>query len=316
MRVLILGGYGAVGREAAAALLEGTADEVTVAGRDPAKARPVPGARALQLDLRDESALEPALSGVDAVLMCVDQDNARVARICLERGVSYVDVTASAGPLAEIERLPAGNATAVLSVGLIPGVSNLLARLCVERTGGQEVEIGVLLGSGEQHGAAAVGWTLDALPELGPSWRARFPPPYGTRTVHRFPFSDQHTLPRTLGVRARTGLCLDSRALTAALPRAARLLERPRARALAEAALAKVHVGGDGFAVTATAGGHTAAFSGRRQSRATGLAAAEVVRRLPELPAGVWHIEQAIEPAGFLAALTAAGFHLAHYDAG
>ncbi|MGI5166853.1 saccharopine dehydrogenase NADP-binding domain-containing protein [Spirillospora sp. CA-253888] len=314
MNVLILGGYGAVGREAATSLAD-SGHTVTVAGRDPGRARPVPGTRPLRLDLRDGAALERALDGVDAVLMCVDQDNARVARACLERGVHYADVTASVGPLTEIERLEAKDAAAVLSVGLIPGVSNLLARLCVERTGGRDVEIAALLGSGERHGAAAIGWTLDALPELGPSWRARFPAPYGTRTVHRFPFSDQHTLPRTLGVRVRTGLCFDSRPLTAALPRAVRPMERPRVRKAVEAVLARVHMGGDGFAVSATSEGYTVAFSGRLQSRATGLAAAEVVRRLPGLPAGVRHIDQVIEPGPYLAALTDAGFGLVHYDA-
>ncbi|MEU4761783.1 hypothetical protein AB0H12_00925 [Actinosynnema sp. NPDC023794] len=93
--------------------------------------------------------------------------------------------------------------------------------------GGRDVEIGVLLGGGERHGAAAVAWTLDGLADLGPSWRVEFPAPYGTRTVHGFPFSDQRTLPDTLDVdRVRTGLCPDSRLTTALLPAAARFAHR------------------------------------------------------------------------------------------
>ncbi|GAA2299460.1 hypothetical protein GCM10010402_67660 [Actinomadura luteofluorescens] len=78
-----------------------------------------------------------------------------------------------------------------LSVGLAPGVTNLLAR----EAGGGDVEIGVLIGAGDRHGPSAVDWTLDSLASLGESWRMRFPAPYGVRTVHRFPFSDQYTLP-------------------------------------------------------------------------------------------------------------------------
>jgi hypothetical protein len=302
-RAAILGGYGAVGREVVAGL-RGHVPEIVVAGRDLAKARTVEGAIPLRLDLHGDD-----LGGIDAdaVVMCAETGNARVAEACLARGVHYVDVSASHEVLAGIEKLDGlaveRNAAAVLSVGLAPGVTNLLAR----EFGGRDVDIGVLLGSGERHGPSAVEWTLDSLGELGESWRMRFPAPYGIRTVHRFPFSDQYTLPG----RVRTGLALDSRALTAALPRLARF----RDLSLVRAAFRRVHVGGDGFAVAVASGGTVRSFAGRRQSRATGLAAAMVVRRLDGLPPGVRHIEDA---AGedFLPRLAAQGFELSQYDAG
>ena len=267
---MIFGGYGAVGREAAAVLAP--AHDVVVAGRDPSAT--VPGTTTLRVDLRGD--VDHALDGADVVLMCAEVDNARIARACLERGVHYLDVTASRGTIAEIEALE-GDATALLSVGLAPGVTNLLARRCVELTGAREVGIGVLLGGGERHGAAAVEWTLRGLADLGPSWQVEFPAPYGSRTVHGFPFPDQHTLRGTLDVdRVRTGLCLDSRLVTALLPTAARFAHRL-------GPLARAHVGGDGFAVAVSAGGVTCGFSGRRQSRATGVVAALLVDRLPAL---------------------------------
>ncbi|TDE35005.1 saccharopine dehydrogenase NADP-binding domain-containing protein [Actinomadura sp. 6K520] len=300
-RVVVLGGYGAVGREVAAGLL-GHVPEVVVAGRDPAKARTVDGTTPMRIDLRhDDLDLD-----ADAVVMCAERENARVAEACLRRGVHYVDVSASYEVLSRIEKLDGlaveRNATAVLSVGLAPGVTNLLAR----EFGGADVEIGVLVGSGE-HGPSAVEWTLDSLGDIGESWRMRFPEPYGVRTVHRFPFSDQYTLPG----RVRTGLCLDSRALTALLPRLARFRD---ARAV-RAAFRRVHVGGDGFAVAVASGGSVRSFAGRRQSRATGLAAALVVRRLAGTAPGVRHIEDAVGP-DFLPELAEHGFTLAHYDAG
>ncbi|GAA3137611.1 hypothetical protein GCM10010466_30650 [Planomonospora alba] len=322
--VLILGGYGAVGREAAAAL---TADAtVIVAGRDPDRARPVPGAVAMRVDATDPAGLAGALEGVGAVLMCAETGDARVARACLERGIGYVDVSASRHVLAAIRELDGlaveRGATAVLSVGLVPGVTNLLARICAERSPARDLRIGVLLGSGERHGPAALAWTLDGLGGLGGSWTMRFPPPYGERTVHRFPFSDQYTLPGTLGAASvRTGLCLDSRLATGLLaaagrPAVAGLLRRPAVRGLLLRALGGIRPGGDGFAVTVRSGTAQAAFSGRRQSRATGRAAALLVRRLPALPPGVRHIEQLVDPVAFLTELAAGGFGLHLGEAG
>ncbi|MFI0355885.1 saccharopine dehydrogenase NADP-binding domain-containing protein [Actinomadura sp. 9N407] len=302
-RVVIFGGYGAVGREAAGALT-GWFTEVVVAGRDPAKAPEVPGTVPLKVDLRGD--LDEALKGADVVIMCVDQGNARVAQACFERGIDYVDVTASYEILREIAALDAGDATAVLSVGLAPGVTNLLARLA----GGDRVDIGVLLGSGERHGIAAVEWTLDALRDVGPSWRMRFPDPYGSRAVHRFPFPDQYTLDG----HVRTGLCVDSRLMTALLTGpVARLVRTPKGRAAVLGVLTRVHVGGDGFAVVASSERGRASFSGKRQSRVSGLVAALAVRGLEGMPPGVHHLDQVVEPAGFLKELAAYGYT---FDAG
>ncbi|MEV0585207.1 NAD(P)H-binding protein [Nonomuraea sp. NPDC050310] len=313
--ILVLGGHGAVGRHAVGALAAGLPGAtLLVGGRNP---RPVPGARPVRVDATDPAALAAALEGVDTVLMCAELDNARVARACLERGIDYLDVTASHAQLAAIEDLHdlavRNEATAVLSVGLVPGVTNLLARHVAERDpAASELRIGVLLGAGERHGPAALAWTLDGLGVLDGSWPMTFPAPYGRRTVHRFPFADQFTLPGTLGVpHARTGLCLDSGMLTgvlaaARIPALARLLRHRWVRR----SLERVHIGGDGFAVTVSTGRAHASFTGRAQSRATGRVAAQLIGKLPALPPGVGHIEQLVDPAAFLTTLAAGGFDL------
>ncbi|MFD0901070.1 saccharopine dehydrogenase NADP-binding domain-containing protein [Actinomadura sediminis] len=307
-RAVVLGGYGAVGREVVAGL-RGHVPEIVVAGRDLAKARAVPGTVPMRVDLREPF---DAILDADAVVMCAERENARVARACAERGVHYVDVTASREILRRLEDLDglaaANGASVVVSVGLAPGVTNLLAHRFAGT--GRPVDIGVLLGSGERHGPSAVAWTLGslgALRDLDESWTMRFPPPFGTRRVHRFPFPDQYTLPG----RVRTGLALDSRAVTALLPRAARFRNARLLRAAAE----RVHVGGDGFAVAAASGGRVAALTGRRQSRASGLVAALAVRRLDGTPRGVRHLEAAAGPR-FLDELAEHGFELHEYDAG
>jgi hypothetical protein len=320
-KILILGGYGAVGREAATALIHHLpAASVIVAGRNPHAARPIPGTTPTRVDIADPDDLASALNGVDTVLMCAERDNTRVARVCLERGIDYLDVSASHQVLAGIAELDdlarRNDATAVLSVGLAPGVTNLLARHCLERSQTGDVRIGVLLGSGEQHGPAALAWTLDGLGQLDGSWPVRFPAPHETRTVHRFPFSDQYTLPGTLGATTvSTGLCLDSRLITALLaaagrPAVAGMLRRPRVRKVLLALLSGIHLGGEGFAVTVHSGTVTASFSGSRQSRATGRTAALLIRQLHTLPSGVAHIEQLVAPATFLTELATDGFTL------
>ncbi len=124
------------------------------------------------------------------------------------------------------------------------------------------------------------------------------------RTAHPFPFSDQYTLRRTLGVpEVTTRLCLDSRPLTAALfaLRRAGLLRGDRGarrQQLLTSIFSRVHLGGDRFAVRADAyrgeRHATLALTGQGQSRATGLVAAHVIRTLftQGVPAGVHHLEQ------------------------
>ncbi|PWK47611.1 saccharopine dehydrogenase NADP-binding domain-containing protein [Actinoplanes xinjiangensis] len=306
-KTLIVGGYGAVGREAAAGLAGHT--EVVVAGRNPDRAK---HAHAIRLDLRDPAQIDAALDGVDAVLMCVETGNARLARACLDRGIGYADITATPSVIAELERVHVADAPAVLSVGIAPGVTNLLARHVSDLAPGEPVRIGVLLGSGERHGTAAVAWTVDGLGQEQGSWTADFPAPFGRRTVHRFPFSDQHTLKLP---DVRTGLALDSRSSTALLgaanrPAVARFLKSPAIRPLTDRLFGGLHLGSDGFAVIAEAGGVRASFTGHGQSRATGLVAAHVIRRLPALNPGVAHLEDLVDPTEFLTALTADGFEL------
>lgn len=303
-RVVVVGGYGAVGREVVAALAGDY--EVVAAGRDLAKARSVENAIPMRLDITDTADIDRALDGADVVVTCVE--GLRLASNCAERGVPYVDVTATYEVISEIEKIEAPKSPVVLSVGLAPGVTNLLARYCATKSADGDIRIGVLLGGGEKHGGAAVDWTLAGLTALGRAGKITFPPPFGERTVYGFPFSDQYTLRRTLGVaRIATGMCLDSRAMTAMLAAA-----RPVARFLnvrpVRAALTTFHLGGDDFAVQVERGDARASFTGSRQSRATGRVAAQVVRKIATFPPGVRHLDELVDPEDFLTELAAEGF--------
>lgn len=322
-RILVVGGYGAVGTVVTATLDQWFPGRVMPAGRDAARARRLGGVR---VDVTDPDGMGRALDelgDVAAVVLCAEPPDGGAARACLERGVHLVDIGATSRLLDAVAGLHdvavSSGATAVLSVGVAPGLTNLLARRAHEDVGGaRQLDLTVMLGSGEHHGGDAVRWTVEHLadPATAPAQRTALPG-YGTRTAHPFPFSDQHTLPRTLGVPAvTTRLCLDSRPLTAALfalrrtglLRAAR---RPGVRRMLTGALSRVHLGGDGFALRADArrGDRRAAWAltGHGQSRATGLVAAYVVRELVTgvPPAGVHHIEQLPALAGLPEALAA-----------
>ncbi|MFB7170222.1 saccharopine dehydrogenase NADP-binding domain-containing protein [Streptomyces sp. NPDC056254] len=319
-RILVVGGYGAVGATVASTLDGWFPGRVVVAGRDEARARALGGVRA---DVSDPDGFRRTLEelgDVSAVVLCVEPPDTRLARVCLERGVHLVDIGATRRLLdgtAELHDVAAGaGATAVLSVGVAPGLSNLLARRAHEAVGGADrIDLTVMLGAGERHGADAVRWTVEGLaePSAGAPLRTALPG-HGTRTAYPFPFSDQYTLRRTLGVaQVTTRLCLDSEPLTAALFGLRAAARRPAVRRVLTASFSRVHLGGDGFAVRVDArrGGRHAAYAvtGRAQSRFTALAASYATRELlaGSPPPGVHHIEQLPALAGLPEALAAHG---------
>lgn len=321
-RILVIGGYGAVGAAVSARLGEWFPGRVVAAGRDEIRARRLGGVRVDIGDLDGFRRVLDKLGDVSAVVLCVEPEHASPARICLERGIHVVDVGASyqlLDAVADLDGLAVDSgATAVLSVGVAPGLTNLLAHRAHQAVGGAErLDVTVLLGSGERHGTDAVRWTVDGLAEpVTAAPRRVFLPGHGTHRAHPFPFSDQHTLRGTLGVpEATTRLCLDSRPLTAALfaLRRTGLVRGARRTRLLTGVFSRVHLGGDGFALRADAcrGDARAVFAltGREQSRVTGLVAAEVTREVLQgaLPAGVRHIEQLSALAGLPERLTEDG---------
>ncbi|WP_220449897.1 saccharopine dehydrogenase family protein [Nonomuraea longispora] len=307
--ILVIGGYGAVGAQVSTTLDGWFPGQVIAAGRNPDGARLPATVRRVRLDLADIADLERLLDlgDIAVVVLCVEPADAAVAETCLSRGVHLVDVGASDHLLRQVEdfagRATAGGATGVLSVGLAPGLTNLLARRVHEHLGGaQQIDITVLLGAGEQHGADAVAWTVARLagpPTARP--RRYIMPGHGRRTAYPLDFSDQHSLRRTLGApRVTTRMCLDSAFSTTLLAGLRRLgvFRRPALRGLITTALSRVHLGGDGFAIRVDAVNgdrHAAlALAGNGQSRATALVAAHVTRTVLAgmLPTGVHHIDQ------------------------
>lgn len=347
--ILIVGGYGQVGRVVAGRLGRLFPGRVVVAGRSleraEAFARQTDGRiRPRQFDAADLVDPGAALGGARVVVMCVDQPDAGFARACLTRGIRYTDVTATYRLIQQIEALHGlahtHGTTAVLSVGLAPGVTNLLARhagALLERL--DRIDLFVLLGLGDTHGTEAVRWMLEnaartftlqtpggpiIVEGLSDPKATEFPKGYGRRITYRFDFSDQHVLPRTLGAAvAESRICFDSvfaTRLFVALKRLGVLAWASRLNPRVLAALsALLRWGSDEFVVKVEARGLVGGeeglcactLSGRREAEATGVMAAMMAEQLYEgaaLDPGVFHIEQVFEPLEAFARLESEGF--------
>ncbi|MEK8028495.1 saccharopine dehydrogenase NADP-binding domain-containing protein [Pseudaquabacterium rugosum] len=344
-RVLVVGGYGAVGSGIVRTLLRDSRCRIGVVGRRLAQAeafcQPLgPRVRAVALDADGRLAPATLAEGAAVLVNGVEALSPGLAAQCRAAGIHYVDVSATAEVLQAVQAQwtaaapgtgtpGAAHSCAVLSVGVAPGLSHLLVREACERLGPlRHADITVLLGAGEVHGLAAIGWTLARLGRpytlhtgtgphtvrgFGDARRVRLPAPLGRRRAWRFDFSDQHTLPRTLPLdSAATWLCLDSRWVTALLAglawvRAPRWLPMAGLARLLAWSAARLPVGGTGFCVQVEAlgaAGQRAAWAlgGDGEAACTAAVAARVARLLLDgrLPPGVHHLEQVLTLAELL----------------
>ncbi|HEY8461935.1 MAG TPA: saccharopine dehydrogenase NADP-binding domain-containing protein [Blastocatellia bacterium] len=338
---LVLGGYGAVGSavcEELASIIDG---RIVVAGRDLRQAQRLAlrlGERVepAQLDAAELARHPEILNRTSVVVNCVEANNFEVAKQCFAHSAHYVDISATIEIIEQLQTLQSeaerANATAALSVGVAPGLTNLLARYAQSQLGPlAQVDLFVLLGLGEVHGEAAIQWTLRNLGRrfsilsdgihkevrpFGEGRSTRMPEPFGERTAYRFGFSDQRTLPATLGIKsAGSWLCFDSRLATGALwllanSRLLSIIPLWRLSWLIAKLSRWFALGGAHFVVQAdatSASGGKARFAliGEGEAQMTGIVAAHVVRRLLNGPAapGILHIEQLLDLETLLPAL-------------
>ncbi|BBG02545.1 MULTISPECIES: saccharopine dehydrogenase NADP-binding domain-containing protein [Pseudonocardia] len=134
--IAVLGAYGAVGRAAAAELTRTGAEPVRVGGRDPerlgATAREL-GAEPYPVDLTDPDALAGFCTGASVVVNGAGPAHRvldTVARAAAAAGSHYVDPAGDDDLAARVAAsYPEGaDRAAVLSAGMLPGLSGLLPR--------------------------------------------------------------------------------------------------------------------------------------------------------------------------------------------
>ncbi len=291
---------------------------VRLAGRDRLRAEAAAskiGGEACRVDLADATTWAPALAEVDLVVLCTDAPDTSFASFVASRGLAFIDITADDAAFKSMEALDGeavrSGARMVLSVGLAPGLTNLLVRACADRLDVPETAtIGVLLGLGDSHGAAAVNWMIDAVKRssrLGLKTR-RLMTPWSARPwpFVSFPFADQFVVCRTLGLgQARTFLTFDSAILSRVVFSLCRRFGRHDAfGSIVRSVVERFRVGSNRAALIVTVAGRRAgrearmeaSLEGRDESGITAMVAAAVGRRLltGSGVAGVRHIEQMI----------------------
>ncbi|MEY9910944.1 hypothetical protein ABIA35_007195 [Catenulispora sp. MAP12-49] len=155
----LIGGYGAVGRAAAAQLAAWGRGPVLVAGRDAARADVV-------LDLDDGDALAAFCDQVEVTVNCAGPSYRvldRVARAALAAGSHYVDPGGDDPVhdlLAEVDTVAK---TVVLSAGMLPGLTGLLPRALAVGTGAALTSLTGYVGGRDRFTAVAAADYLASL---------------------------------------------------------------------------------------------------------------------------------------------------------
>jgi saccharopine dehydrogenase (NAD+, L-lysine-forming) len=227
--ILIVGGYGVVGRRIAAELAPDYPDRVVVAGRNLARAEELAaaigrGVRGRRIDIAIPSSIAKALEDVAVVISCIDQPGRTLLSAAVERGLRYTDITphlTELGRGAAYQKIDAAarasGARVILGTGIVPGISNVMVRALADSIGGADaIETALLLDAADVSGSASFDYFLQ---ELSMSFEIRvdgqdrparafsaprlvqFPPPAGAQFSYLFPFSDQVLYPRTMGAR-------------------------------------------------------------------------------------------------------------------
>ncbi|MFC4128805.1 saccharopine dehydrogenase [Nocardia rhizosphaerae] len=270
MRILVLGARGAVGK-ATASTLRAAGHQVTPAGRT----APTGG---LAIDLTTTAGFDALGAAAPEHRIVVNASGIEDPRIMATMsGAILVDPSATAAYLAQLSRAAQlGSTPVVLGAGLAPGLSTQLVA-AVAGEPGDEIDLAIMLGGGETHGAAAVEWTA------GLAGREVWEPPEQhavvnlrehrrlrtgrrTRTGLRADFPDHFLIGRPRGVAVRSYLATDGPLTTAALGLVGRF------PALAPLIARAPHLGSDRWSLTATnrRTGETLSATGAGQSRTTG----------------------------------------------
>lgn len=312
-RVLVLGGYGAVGEHVSRRLAD-LGVEVVVGGRRRESAQRLAdeliNGSPVVVDAATPTAVRAAAEPVEAVVNCSGLESVELVGAVVAGGAHLVDVSADyryqwavkqrAGAIRKTGR------EVLFSVGLTPGLTNLLAAKVAADFRSGPIELVAVLGAGEDHGRAARDWLYGLMgrdfadtglqgrlvrnftgrerrriPGIGPCW------------VYRVDLSDQHVLSADLERPVTTRLGMDSRLVTG-LMALGRFTGAGRVLQALEPLMARLPLGSDRWVVAAGRPGQIERWAtGRNESRGTGVVAAlATVRLLDGAMAGVTHLHR------------------------
>ena len=326
--ILIVGGYGEVGRKIAKILLSSYPNNVCIAGRHLEKARQFCAqlnglATPLQMDV-SKTVHPQQLANVALVIMCLEQQDTAFAETCLKEGIKYIDITASHNFLKQLKNLHTTaieyRSTAIFSVGMAPGLTNIMAMHATKPlTTIEKLHISILLGAGDTHGTAAILWILQQLNipyyhyenQIITNFTSKRSVQFrgiGKRSVYQFNFSDQHTLAHyfpSVPIVTRLGFDVESLNWFVAFLQKSRisyLLKFKGIQSMLASLVQKIKMGTDVCSIQIEAIGKiqhkeatvTLDFKDRDESLVTAKVAAAIARELLDnkYPAGTYHIEE------------------------
>lgn len=274
------------------------------------------------------------LKGAALVIMCVDIPDSRIPEACVEQGIKYMDISASKQVLQHLEQADAlaraKDVPLLFSVGLAPGLTNLLAKNVLNQLpDAVALEIYVLLGLGEAHGDQAFQWTFENLHKtysihkggfeknVKSFTEARTTDLLGQRKFYLFDFVDQHILKKEKGLQSvSTRLAFDNRFFTALVGflrsiGLTKIYSNKRVQRVMMRLLKKIRLGSDVYGIKViarNAKGQTASaiLNGHNEGAVTAAVAAGMVPLLLRSKAsGLLHSHELVEdlPA-FLAQLS------------
>lgn len=242
-KVLIIGGYGQVGKVICNSLAEVLPGRVIAAGRSLDNAKSYTSTTMgkiipMQLDIYNIDVSDKIFNEVYIVIMCLDQKNISFVKKCIQNAVHYIDISPSYNTLSQIEVLDLqakrNKSTIVLGVGLAPGLSNLLVKQSKSYFDTiNSVDLYLMLGIGEKHGKDGVEWLLNyinseyCIVENNISKRVKsfedckktiFDKKQGLRSTYRFDLADQHIIQKLLKIESVSSrFCYDSVFITQAV---------------------------------------------------------------------------------------------------
>ncbi|EZH65293.1 hypothetical protein DH09_16775 [Bacillaceae bacterium JMAK1] len=278
------------------------------------------------------------LKEVDICVMCIEQKHPNFIKFCFQHHIHYIDISPSYESLSQVmvfdELAKKSQSSAVIGVGISPGLSNLLAsQLSNEMDQVEQIDTYLMLGIGEVHGHDGVNWLLNHIQKnytlmenglekqvkpFSDGKRSTFHHSIGKRTAYRFNLADQYILQQTadvtktssrffydsklamIGIVVAKKLGLSYLLRVAVMKRAYRMF-----LSLSLKLFEKLRIGTDLYTVKVEVSGekqgksvqYEASLTGNNNTKITGEVAAVVVDCLQsgKKQAGVYYLEQMME---------------------
>lgn len=222
-KILIIGGYGTIGKYICNKLVPQFPNRVIISGRDINKAYKLNiimdnMAIPMEFDVHANQFDKEKLKNVSIVISCISPASRTFFNFCLKENIHYIDISPSLEIINNMKDIYNQNSltktVAVFGVGLAPGLSNTMTKEISKKFDSvKKIEISLLLGLGESHGKDGIKWLLDNLnTEVNYNGKIyktftnrkikEFPEPLGNKATYIFNNADQYIAREYLGIES------------------------------------------------------------------------------------------------------------------